>query len=141
MAAFALTTLAMAATMSGTYKVGTAEVSPNYTSLSAAVADINTNGVGGDIVLEITSDITEAANIGLAVNTNGFGITIRPDADVDRTITFTKTTDNTAASGHFVIGQKNLTVSWSNPATDDNTISTSKVTIDGYAVGGTTRRL
>ncbi|MHB9141937.1 MAG: T9SS type A sorting domain-containing protein [Paludibacter sp.] len=139
MAAFALTTLAMAATMSGTYKVGTAEVSPNYTSLSAAVADINTNGVGGDIVLEITSDITEAANIGLAVNTNGFGITIRPDADADRTITFTKLTDNTSPTGHFVIGYPTtgLTVAWA----DENLIATNNVTIDGYAVGGSTKRL
>ncbi len=137
MATFAITTVAMATAMSGTYKVGTTELSPNYTSLSAAVTDINTNGVGGDIILEITSDITEAANIGLAVNTNGFGITIRPDADADRTITFTKTTDNTSPSGHFVIGYTGLTSAWA----DANIISTNKVTIDGYAVGGTTRRL
>jgi hypothetical protein len=128
--------------MSGTYKVGTTETSPNYASLSAAVADLNTLGVAGNVVLEITSDITEAANIGLGVNTNGFSITIRPDADANRTITFTQTTDNSAASGHFVIGQKNLTTSWTTPAVNDiNTITTSNVTIDGYASGFTTRRL
>ena len=142
MAALLVAVVTMAVPMAGTYMIGTGQVAPNYATLSAAVADINTNGVGGDIELQITSDITEAANIGLAVNINGFGITIRPDADVDRTITFTQATDNAAASGHFVIGQKNLTVSWTTPAiTDINTIETSKVTIDGFANGFTTKHL
>lgn len=122
--------------LSGTYKVGTAS-GGDYTSLSAAIADLNTKGVGGDVVLEITSDITEAANIGFGVNTNGHSVTIRPDADVDRTITFTKATDNTSPSGHFVIGYTDLTTAWS----DANTIATNNVTIDGYAEGGSTKRL
>ncbi len=135
----AFSTMAMAVGLSGVYKVGVTEVAPNYPSLSAAVADINTLGVAGNIVLEITSDITEAANIGLGVNTNGFSITIRPDADVDRTVTFTQLADNLSPTGHFVIGYPTagLTVGWA----DANTIGTSNVTIDGYAVGGTTRRL
>lgn len=136
-AALAISLVAMAQAMSGTYKVGTTEVSPNFTSLSAAVAALNTNGVSGDVILEITSDITESANIGLGVNTNGFGITIRPDADVDRTITFTSTVDNPGPSGHFVIGNPNPTVTW----TDVLTIATNNVTIDGFAVESTTKRL
>lgn len=139
LAALAVGVWAFAQPMSGTYKVGVTDPASDYASLSAAVAAINTNGVGGNIVLEITSDITEPANIGLGVNTNGFGITIRPDADADRTITFTQLADNTSPTGHFVIGYptSGLTVAWS----DDNTIGTSNVTIDGFAVGGTTRRL
>jgi len=137
MAALVITMVAMSQAMSGTYKVGTAEVSPNFTSLSAAVTALNTNGVSGDVVLEITSDISEDANIGLGVNTNGFGITIRPDADVDRTITFKKLADNMSPTGHLVIGYTDLTAAWS----DANTIATNNVTIDGYAVGGNTRRL
>jgi hypothetical protein len=139
LAAMAVGVWAFAQPMSGTYKVGVTDPASDYVSLSAAVAAINTNGVGGNIVLEITSDITEPANIGLGVNTNGFGITIRPDADADRTITFTQLTDNTSPTGHFIIGYPTtgLTVAWS----DENTIGTSNVTIDGYAVGGTQRRL
>jgi hypothetical protein len=142
MAALVLTVVAWAGPvvgMSGTYKVGTTETSPNYASLSAAVSDLNTLGVAGNVVLEITSDITEAANIGLGVNTNGFSITIRPDADVNRTITFTQLADNSSPTGHLVIGYptSGLSVAWS----DANTIATSNVTIDGYAIGGTTRRL
>jgi len=137
MAALLVAVVTMAVPMAGTYMIGTGQVAPNYATLSAAVADINTNGVGGDIELQITSDITEAANIGLGVNTNGFGITIRPDADVDRTITFTQLADNLSPSGHFVIGYTSLSSAWS----DLNTIATSNVTIDGYAVGGTTKRL
>jgi len=144
LAALVIAAVTMAAPIMGTFKVGTTEVAPNFTSLSAAVAALNSSFVIGDVVLEITSDITEPANVGLGVNTNGWGITIRPDivsdpnTDPMRTITFTKTTDNTSApSGHFVIGYSALTVAWA----DANTISTNKVTIDGYAVGGTTRRL
>ena len=103
MAALAVSFASYAVGLSGTYKVGTTEIAPNYASLSAAVTDLNTLGVAGNVVLEITSDITEAANIGLGVNTNGFSITIRPDADVDRTITFTQSADNGASSGGLVI--------------------------------------
>lgn len=128
------TILSFGADMSGTYTVGTGGT---YATLGAAVADLNAATITGNVVLEIVSDITEAANIGLGVNTNGFGITIRPDADADRTITFTKLADNTSPTGHFVIGYTDLTAAWS----DANTIATNNVTIDGYAVGGTTRRL
>ena len=130
-------TVSFAADMSGTYKVGTAEVSPNFVSLSTAVTALNAATITGNVVLEITSDITEAANIGLGVDTKGFGITIRPDADVDRTITFTRLADNTSPTGHFVIGYTDLTTAWA----DVNTIATNNVTIDGYAVGGSTKRL
>lgn len=123
--------------LSGTYKVGVSETAPNFTSLNDAVNALNTNGLAGDVVLEITSDITEANNIGLGVNTNGHSVTIRPDADVNRTITFTQLADNTSPTGHFVIGYKDLASAWS----DANTIATNNVTIDGYAVGGTTKRL
>lgn len=134
-----VTVIGFAQALSGTYKVGVGETAPNFASLSEAVTALNTNGLAGDVVLEITSDITEAANIGLGVNTNGHSITIRPDQDVNRTITFTQLADNTSPTGHFVIGYptSGLTASWS----DANTIATSNVTIDGYAVGGSTRRL
>ncbi|MEA4984588.1 hypothetical protein SDC9_49500 [bioreactor metagenome] len=123
--------------LSGTYKVGVSETAPNFTSLNDAVNALNTNGLAGDVVLEITSDITEAGNIGLGVNTSGHSITIRPDTDENRTITFTQLADNTSPTGHFVIGYKDLASAWS----DANTIATNNVTIDGYAVGGTTKRL
>ncbi|MGC3979491.1 MAG: hypothetical protein QM751_15470 [Paludibacteraceae bacterium] len=122
--------------MSGTYKVGSGQT---YETLKSACDAINTAGVGGNIVLEITSDLTEAANIGLGVNTNGYSITIRPDQDVDRTITFTQLPDNSSPSGHLVIGYlgTGLSTTW----TDANTIATSNVIIDGYALGGSTKRL
>lgn len=134
-----VTVIGFAQALSGTYKVGVGETAPNFASLSEAVTALNTNGLAGDVVLEITSDITEAANIGLGVNTNGHSITIRPDQDVNRTITFTQLADNTSPTGHFVIGYptSGLSVAWS----DANTIATSNVTIDGYAVGGSERRL
>lgn len=125
--------------MSGTYKVGTGEVSPDFTSLKTAIDAINVNGVGGNIVLEITSDLTEAANIGLGVDTKGYSITIRPAGTDLRTVTFTQLADNTSPTGHFVIGypSSGLTVAWS----DANTIATNNVTIDGFPSGGTQSKL
>jgi len=124
---------------SGNYYIPQGTNAKGFDLLSTAVNNINTTGVGGDVMLYITDNITEPANIGLGVNTNGHSITIRPDQDADRTITFTQTSDNKSPSGHFVIGYvgSGLTSSWS----DDNTIATNNVTIDGYAVGGSTRRL
>jgi hypothetical protein len=127
-----------ATNMSGTYKVGTTE-GAHYASLSAAVAAINAATIEGDIVLEITSDITEATNFGLAKDFGTNKLTIRPDADAERTITFTQATANTFPLGHFVIGY--LTAGFTAAVNDTYHIGTSNVTIDGYAVGGTTKRL
>ena len=126
-----------AATMSGTFKVGSSEVSPNFSTLADAIYTLNASNITGDVVLEVTSNLTVPENLGLGVNTNGFSITIRPDADADRTITFTQLADNPSPTGHLVIGYQGVGAAWS----DVNTIPTSNVTIDGYAVGGSTRRL
>ena len=132
----ATTMLSFGADMSGTYTVGTGGT---YATLGAAVADLNAATITGNVLLEIVSDITEATNIGLGVDTKGYSITIRPNADAPRTITFNQLTDNSSPTGHFVIGYPTagLTVAWS----DANTIATNNVTIDGYAVGGSTRQL
>lgn len=124
--------------MSGTYKAGTTE-GAHYPSLSAAIAAINAATIEGDIVLEITSDITEAANFGLAKDFGIYKLTIRPDADADRTITFTQATSNTFPVGNFIIGYQ--TAGFTSAVNDTYHVGTSNVTIDGYAVGGTTRRL
>lgn len=136
MAFLATTMLSFGADMSGTYTVGTGGT---YATLGAAVTDLNAATITGNVVLEIVSDITEAANVGLGVDTKGYSITIRPNADAPRTITFTQLSDNSSPTGHFVIGYPTagLSVAWS----DANTIATNNVTIDGYAVGGSTRQL
>lgn len=124
------------AQFSGNYNVGTGET---YTTLKSFFDAVNASSVTGNINVYITSDITEAANIGLGVNTAGYSITIRPSADADRTITFTQLADNSSPTGHLVIGYigTGLTSSWA----DSNTVATNNVTIDGYADGGSTRRL
>lgn len=83
MAAIAISFATYAVGMSGTYKVGVTDPVSDFTTLKAAVDALKLNGVAGNIILEITSDLTEAANIGFGLNTAGFSITIRPDADVD----------------------------------------------------------
>lgn len=122
--------------MNGTYKVGAGGA---YTTLSAAIADINSGTISGNIVLEITSDITEPTNFGLAKSLGIYKLTIRPDADADRTITFTQAPANAGPFGHFVIGC--ATGNLGNALSDATVVATDSVTIDGFAVGGNTRRL
>lgn len=124
--------------ISGTFKVGTTS-GADYNSLSAAITAINNGTVTGNIVLEITSDLTESSNSGLGVDMGTFSLTIRPDMDADRTITFTQSTANAGPYGHLVIGCK--TTDLGTALADGTVIATNNVTIDGYAVGSTTRRL
>ncbi len=116
----------------GTYSIGSGG---NYINLKAACDALNSAGsISGDVILEITENLTESSNIGLGVNTNGYSITIRPDADADRTITFTQSSKNLGPSGSFIIGTTTLK-DFSGLTQTDNII------IDGYANGGSVRRL
>ncbi len=133
LAALAVSFVSMAADMSGIYKVGTAEVAPNFVSLSTAVTALNAATITGDVVFEITSDLLETASSRIGANTATYSVTIRPDADVDRKIELNMAADNARASGVIIIGM--TADSW------DNMTSPQNIIIDGYAVGGTTRRL
>lgn len=130
--------------MSGNYYIGNngtapGGTNPDFNYLRQACDALNTSTISGDINLFITSNLTEPVNSGLGVNTNGHNITIRPDQDADRIITFTQLTDNSSPTGHLVIGYvgTGLSSAW----TDANTIGTNNITIDGYSLGGGTRRL
>lgn len=129
---------AFAVDMAGPYKVGTT-VGADYPSLSAAINALNAATITGDVVFEITSDITEPANFGLAKDLGAFKLLIRPNADANRTITFTQAAANVGPYGHFVIGC--ATGNLGTALADGTVVATNNVTIDGYAVGGTTKRL
>ncbi len=119
MAAFLIAVTAMADGMSGTYKVGTTETAPNFTSLSAAVTALNTNGVAGDVTLEITSDLAETAPVALATTNGNFTIKIKPAATVTPTITFSgcvSTTGATQYTGFTINGTSNVIIDGSNTA-------------------------
>jgi len=136
-AALALTIVAFAEPiigMSGTYKIGAAEVPPNYSSLKAATDALNSLGMSGDVVFEISSDLLETASSRIGVDTKTFSLTIRPDSDMDRKIEFNMAADNAKASGLIIIGLS--ADSWENLSS-----TTQNVTIDGFANGFSTRRL
>jgi len=117
-------------TFTGTYKVGTTALA-DFSSLSAAVAVINAGTITGDVTLEITSDLTEANNIGLGVNTAGFTLTIKPQAGIAPTLTFTGTAAQ-SIDGNFVIGSPTVA--------NTNLVPTNNVVIDGSnTVNGTTK--
>jgi hypothetical protein len=136
MATMALSMVSMATPivgMSGIYTIGTTGTE-NYASLKAATDALNTSGMSGNVVFEITTDLLETASSYIGVNTGSYSIIIRPNADADRKIEFNKAADNAKASGLIIIGMS--ADSWDNLSTN-----TQNVIIDGFAVGGTTRRL
>ncbi len=124
-------------TMHGAYTVGATDC--DYASLAEAVKafDVNmANGlVTGDVEFLIASDLTESVNAGI-INTTDYTLTIRPDKDEDRVITYTTSADNAGPSGNLVIGG-DMRVS-SIPFV---TTATKNVVIDGAAAGKDARRL
>lgn len=123
--------------MSGTYTVGTGG-SYDYSSMAKAGMAIKSAEFTGDVTLLICTDLTETINTGI-VNKSEYKLTIRPDKDEDRTITYTTATDNTGPTGVFVIGGNmtmtpGSTIGWAS-------IPTKNVVIDGAAEGQSTPRL
>jgi len=132
-AALTLSFSAMAQAMHGTYTVGT-NGTENYATLKAAIDAVNANGIDGDLLLEITTNLSEASNIGLGVNTNSYTLTIKPAANTTPTVSFLDGTTSQNIDGHFVIGSPTVT--------NANLISTDNIVIDGSnTVGGTTKDL
>ena len=119
--------------MKGAYTVGETEGS-DYKLLSDAIKDFDTKTIGGDVTFLITSDLTDTMNAGI-INTTDFTLTIRPDKDEDRVITYITKPDNDGPSGNLVIGgdmTKDIPFA---------TTPTKNVVIDGAAEGKDTRRL
>ena len=123
--------------MSGTYTVGTGG-SYDYSSMADAGMAIKDAEFTGDVTLLICTDLTETINTGI-VNKSEYTLTIRPDKDENRTITYTTATDNTGPTGVFVIGgdmtkTPGSTIGWAS-------VPTKNVIVDGVAEGKTTPRL
>ncbi len=58
--------------LSGTKYIGTTSPSPDYISISAAIADLNTNGVGrGGVTFKIQAGYTETLSAALIINASG----------------------------------------------------------------------
>ena len=125
-----LVTVNAAHSLSGTYRIGGANA--DFASLHAACEQINTYGLKDNTTLLICADLTESQNSCL-VNTSDYTLTIRPDADVDRTISFTQASDNVGPSGAFVIGLSNLAAF--------TAIPTKNIVIDGLASNEATHRM
>jgi hypothetical protein len=90
----------------GVVKVGpTVSVGDGYTSLAVAATAFNglAGGINANWTIEIVEDLTEPAHVYIANATNGFKLTIKPEATKNPTITFTQTTGGTTA-GALVFG-------------------------------------
>jgi len=105
--------------LNGTYTVGTGG---NYATLTAAVADVNAKGLGGNTTLSILNSLAEAGAVTInqwaECGGSGFTLTIRPAA------TTTPTISGSVASGALI-----------------KLNGADRVTIDGSNSGGTDRSL
>lgn len=120
--------------LQGTYKIGGDNA--EYISFYDATKDVNKCGISADVILLIGDNLIESKNPCLT-NSTDYTITIRPDQDTDRKISFTQTADNDGPSGGFVIGgveKENTMIGWA-------TALTNNIIIDGCADGYETRRL
>ncbi len=129
------------------YSIGTGNVpgeTYHYASLKAACDSINANfnNITENRTYYITSDLTEAANVSIGGNINGYTITFKPYTGVTPTITFAQVADNVGLSGAWVLGLKNLTTSSATNYGATQNDSTQNIVIDGSnTAGGTTRDL
>lgn len=107
----------------GTLPVGASQAAPGYTNLTAAIADIQTRILDGDITLLLQPDytsVTESFPILLpAFNTDSIGrtITIKPDAGVTPVIT------SSAISVIKIIGGDYYTIDGSNSGTNSRDLT------------------
>ena len=123
--------------LSGTYYIGdegTAPggANPHYSNLKAAADNLMAEGIAGNVTFLITSDLTEAENVFLGLNTQGHTVTFRPAPDVEPVVTFTSTTANGTINGSLVLGASGNVTS--------SIIETRNIVFDGSnVVGGTSR--
>lgn len=117
--------------LAGSYKIGGAEA--DFATLYNAVNYLNNWGISGNTTFLICGNLTETHNIGL-VNTSAYTITIKPDADADRIISFTQVDDNDGPSGAFVIGSNAANIGWAGTATRN-------IVIDGLASAEATHNM
>jgi len=130
--------------LAGTYYIGAPGTGPGgsnppYATLKAACEDINTEAIVGNCTFYITSNLVEAVNVGLGKDPTPYTITFKPMAGTVDTILFTQVADNVGASGGFVLGVPDLTVT---SATNYGLVTTNGINIDGSnTVDGNSRDL
>ena len=125
--------VATVSSLSGTYYIGNAGTKPgggdpDFLSLKTACNAVNYSTISGDITFYFTSDLTESSNVGLGKDPGSYTVTFKPYSGLTPTITFTQTADNTGASGAWVIGVPDLTVT---TATNYGLVTTNNIIIDG----------
>lgn len=111
--------------MNGTYLVGAGQSSPNYTTITAAVADLNTVGIGNSVVFELTDTAyrtTSGETFPIVINpiagaTPTKTLTIRPATSVTPKI------EGSAASIIRLNGADFVTINGSNNNTTTRDLS------------------
>ena|GEM_PF-951585 len=111
----------VAGPLSGTKTVGTGG---DYATLTAAAADINTKGLGGNTILSILNNITEVGavtiNQWVECGGSGFTLTIKPAAATTPTISA-----NSATAVIVLNGADRVTVDGSNSGATDRSLTIS----------------
>ena len=110
----------------------------DYTSLHAASLALYNTPLTDDCIWLICTDLDETINAGITNNT-AYSLIIRPNADEERTITYSTSADNVGPSGNIIIGG----IPASTQAQNIKWVArpTNNVTIDGFAEGGSLNRM
>lgn len=123
--------------MQGAYTIGgeDADFASLYEACEAVKKNMLAGKVAGDVELLIAANLDNQKNVGIFNNTE-HTITIRPDKDEPRTITFSATTDaNVGPSGAIMIGIKNGTLP------HDDAVASQNIIIDGLASETATNKM
>ncbi len=83
--------LMVARTLSGTYSVGTGQIYPTLTGATGLFQSINTLGLSGNVIVNVTSDLAEdglnALNAWAEIGVGSYTLTIQPNTTTLRNIT------------------------------------------------------
>ncbi len=106
---FSSLSFVISAPMSGTYKIG--GLSGSYSTISAAISDLYTSGISGDVIFKISSGVyNEQLNFnGAIIGTNNYSITFQPSTGVTSDVEYYFS--STSVADNFVVnidGAKNL---------------------------------
>lgn len=100
-----LSTAAMSAPLSGTYNVGSGQTYTTLTGASGFFNAVNVNGLSGNVIVNITSGITETGTVALNQWSGTYTIKIQPSAATLRTIS-----GNIAAAMINIAGADRVTI-------------------------------
>ncbi len=122
--------------ISGNFLIGATKTAPNYTSITAALTDIGSKQVQGNIILELDADYNSSLEtfpinfVAFSSTNPSFNVTLKPNVGVSTTIAGS----NTTSIFRFVNGASNYIVDGSNNGTSTQNLVIQNTSTTGAVV-------